>query len=258
MSDQLTNKIYHLPTNEQVSCTACGLKDLCIPCGLTEDALKELDSATKYKHKFERDDSIFRAGEVATSIFAVRSGSFKTTMSNSDGAEQVTGFYLPGELVGLDGLGGNVHSCTTTALETSTVCEIPADEFDQMCANIQSLRHQTMRLIGNELSHEQHMMLVLGQMNAEERLASFLIDLSHRYKERGFSATEFNLSMSRHDLANYLGLAVETLSRLFSRFQEKSILQVNRRNIRIMNWEVLCDIAHSECQRTKARKAEAD
>ncbi|TNF96024.1 MAG: fumarate/nitrate reduction transcriptional regulator Fnr [Gammaproteobacteria bacterium] len=246
MFGQYASKVFAGPAVQGESCSICGLAGICIPRGLSQRELEALDSITKYKHELKKDDFLFHAGNIATSIYTVRSGSFKTTINNRDGSEQVTGFFLPGELIGLDGLGSNTYTCSTIALENSTICEIPIDEFDNLCAEITNLRHQVMRLIGNTLSRHQQMILVLGKMSSEERFASFLIDLSRYHQERGFSSIEFSLTMQRRDIANYLGLAVESLSRLISKFHDRGILNVNRRNIKILDWDWLCKLAHAE------------
>jgi len=249
----LPNNFIASSQTRKVECKVCGLSNLCIPNGLTNDELEDLDSMIKGKKRLDRDEVLFHAGDSSSPIYAVSSGSFKTSIINSNGIEQITGFYLPGELIGLDALGGSPPSSTAIALETSTACEIPPDDLDKLCETNQGLRRQLMRIVSKEIGREQQMMMTLGQMSADERLASFLIGLAHRYRDRGFSAFEFNLTMSRHDMANYLGLAVETLSRLFRRFQEKGFLDVNQRNIKILDWDGLCNTAHAECATSQSR-----
>ena len=239
---------------KKVECASCGLAQLCIPHGLTVEELDSLDTIVKVKRRLERDEILFHAGEEITPIFAVSSGSMKTSITNEEGSEQITGFYLPGEIVGLDGLGGLAPNSTATALETSTVCEIPGPEFDKLCANNHGLRTSFMQVVSKEISREQQMMMTLGQLSADARLASFMLTTGDRFLERGFSATEYNLSMSRHDLANYLGLAVETLSRLFKKFQENGLVEVHRRHIKIIDWDAMCIAAHAECGKKKVDK----
>ncbi len=231
----------------KVSCGSCSLSELCLPRGLNDEELERLDNAVQHKQKLERGDHLFRAGEPLRAVYAVRSGSLKTTLSTSDGAEQVTGFHLAGELVGLDGFGSGEHGCNAQALESATVCELPYQDFEELCGQLSGLRRQVMHLVGKEITQDHRMLLALGKMAAEERLATFLLSLSQRYRERGFSATEFNLSMPRHDLANYLGLAVETVSRLFSRLQDEGLVEVQRRSIHIRDLDGLRRLAHDEC-----------
>ena len=231
----------------KVSCSSCSLSELCLPRGLNPDELDELDHAIEHKHQCDRDDYLYRAGEPLKAIYAIRSGSFKATALTSEGAEQVVGFYLPGELLGLDAFADQEHTCNVIALESSSVCELPFPEFELLCGRLSGLRRQLMHLVGREISTGHHSLLALGQMSAEERLATFLMSLSKRFAARGFSATEFNLSMPRHDLANYLGIAVETVSRLFTRLQDDGLISVNRRFVSILDVEKLSQLAHERC-----------
>ncbi len=230
----------------RVSCSACSLTHLCLPHGLDADEIEILNQLIEHKFKLERGEALFRIGNAHRALYAVRSGSFKTFMVTPEGAEQVTGFYFPGELLGLDGFGDDQHHCQAIALETSTVCALTLQDFDRLCCNLTSLRHQLLSLMGREIHHDHQILMALGQMKGEERLATFLLNLSERFRKRGCSAHEFNLSMPRHDLANYLGLAVETLSRMFSKMQEDGIIHANRRLIRIVDMERLRAMAQLE------------
>jgi CRP/FNR family transcriptional regulator len=157
----------------------------------------------------------------------------RSYLTSPDGTEQTVGFYLPGELVGLDGLQDELHTCATVALETSSVWQVPCAQLKQLCAKLPGLQRQMMRLVGKEVSSDHEALLLLGSRTAEERLATFLLSLSRRYRARGFSETDFNLSMSRHDIANYLGTAVETVSRQFASLQKQGVLRVNQRRVHI-------------------------
>jgi len=231
----------------KAKCESCILSNICITATLSNKEIKSLDSAPKSKAHLEKDKILYRAGESKHKIFAVSSGSIKTTAININGVEQITGFYLPGEIFGLEGLADMQLSSTAVAMESSTVCEIPEDDFDKLCETNHGLRKSFMRIVSKEISSEQKMMMSLGQMKSDERLASFLISLSSRFKQRGFSETEFNLSMPRHDIANYLGLTIETISRLFKSFQKQNILEVKNRHINILDRDKLCDIGHTSC-----------
>ena len=246
-----TNSNNLTPKSKNVECGACGLAELCLPHGLSGEELENLDTMVKLKRRLERDEELYHAGDAQAPIYAVSSGSFKTAIVNADGTEQITGFYLPGELIGLDGIGGNPTTSTAVALETSTACELSAGELDKLCESNHGLRKRMMQMVGKEISREQQMLMTLGQLSADERLASFLLGLSQRFEERGFSPNEFNLSMSRHDLSNYLGLAVETLSRLFRRFNDKGLLSVNQRNVKILDFDGLRNAAHIDCSAAK-------
>lgn len=233
-------------TDLRVSCSSCSLSELCLPHGLDADELAQLDALIKHKPTIEKGQTLFRAGETLKAVHAIRSGSFKTVVLTNSGSEQITGFYLPGELVGLDGLGENMHKCTAIALESSTTCALEMTDLESLCCSMLGLRRQMFHLIGNEINHDHDILLALGQMKGEERLAAFLLSLSKRLEQRGFSPVDFNLSMPRHDIANYLGLAVETLSRIFSRLQDEKILKTNRRYIHILDPEALRRLAHAE------------
>lgn len=233
----------------KVKCETCVLSNLCIAATLSDQEIKSLDKAPKSKSHLEKDDALYHAGESRHKIYAVSSGSLKTTSVNKNGVEQITGFYLPGEILGLEGLADMALSCTATAMETSTVCEIPEHDFDKLCETNKGLRKSFLRVVSKEITTEQQMMMSLGQMKSDEKLASFLISLSSRFKQRGFSETEFNLSMPRHDIANYLGLTIETISRLFKSFQKQNFLEVNNRQVKLINRPALCEIGHASCDK---------
>ncbi|HFD87175.1 MAG TPA: fumarate/nitrate reduction transcriptional regulator Fnr, partial [Gammaproteobacteria bacterium] len=231
----------------KTSCNDCSLAEICLPHGLNTAELSELDDLILHKPRIEQGDILFRTGDTMHHLYAVRSGAFKAVLSSNEGAEQITGFYLSGELMGLDGFGDDVHQCTTIALETSTVCAIDIDELEKLSARTDGLRRQLRHLIGNEINHDHRSLLSLGQLKGEERLAAFLLSISQRLQKRGFSPHEFNLPMARHDLANYLGLAVETLSRMFSRMVDANIIETNRRHIRLLDTKTLCELAQCDC-----------
>ena len=219
----------------KVSCQKCSLSDLCMPHGMGSDDISKLDEIVKRQQPYQPGQHLFHAGDKSSSIFAVRSGAVKSYCLTNDGDEQVLGFGLPGELVGFDGLAGNHFSSTCVVLETTSICELPFNRLEDLCHSLPGLQKQMMRLVGKEITTDHHMLMMLGQRSAEERLASFLLSLSARYKNRGLSASEFYLPMSRQDIGNYLGLAIETVSRLFAHFQEEKLLTVNRKQIKILD-----------------------
>lgn len=227
----------------KVACQDCSLHQLCLPVGIDKDDLAELDRIIKRRRPIQRSDHLFVTGNQFRSLYAVRSGSLKTYTLTEDGREQVTGFFLPGEIVGLDAIGGGAHTCAARALETTSVCEIPFEELEALGERIPSLPKQLLRIMSKEMHHDQLLLMLLGKRSADERLAAFLLNLSQRFGLRGYSSSEFNLSMSRHDIANYLGLAVETVSRLFSRLQEEGVLAVRSRHIRLLDIERLKTLA---------------
>lgn len=227
----------------KLSCRSCSLSELCLPRGLSESELEDLERMMKQGRPIRRGEPLFRVGDPFHSLFAVRSGSIKVHLPTVNGEEQIVGFHLPGELLGLDAMGHEVHTCTAIALETSSVCELPYRQMQDLCHQFTGLNEQFLNLISKEINGEHEMLLMLGKKNAEVRLATFLLNLSARFKARGFSEREFNLSMSRHDIANYLGLAVETVSRLFTRFHEENVLEVQRRLVMIRDLDQLRAIA---------------
>ncbi|HGG61169.1 MAG TPA: cyclic nucleotide-binding domain-containing protein [Gammaproteobacteria bacterium] len=232
----------------KVSCSKCSLSALCLPYGLNREELDHLEQTLIHKPTLRANEALYFAGDDYRGLCAVRSGSFKTVLTTPDGAEQITGFYLPGELLGLDGLGQDKYRCSAIALETASVCEIRKEEFKTICSRIPNLQEQILRLMGNNFSQDQERLLSMGQLKGEERIATFLISMGQRLRARGFSSTRFNLTMSRHDLANYLGLAVETLSRMLSHLQERKLIAVNRRSIEILEEERIRKLAHLECR----------
>lgn len=219
----------------KVACKDCNLFRLCLPVGIAENDLEQLDKIIKRRRPVKRGEHLFRVGSPFQAIYAVRSGSIKTYAPIEDGHEQVIGFHLPGELLGLSAINAEFHPCAGKALETSSVCEIPFDQLEALSTSIPNLHHQLLRIMSKEILHDQSLLMLLGKKTAEERLAALLISLSDRYRQRGLSASEFHLSMSRYDMGNYLGLAVETVSRLFTRFQEEGLLTVQRKHVRILD-----------------------
>ena len=223
----------------KVACRDCSLSSLCLPMGLRPDDVDRLDAIVKRNRPLQRVDHLFRAGEGFRNLYVVKTGAVKTFTQTNEGDEQVVGFHLPGEVLGLDAIQDGHHGCSARALETTAICELPFDRLEDLSSNIPSLQHQTFRLLSKEISHEAEMMALLGRSSAEERVASFLLSLSERFRRRGFSATDFFLSMSRQEIGSYLGLALETVSRLFTRFQDEGVLKVERKHVQILDLERL-------------------
>ncbi len=227
-------------------CQSCSLFELCMPMGLAEGDLDKLDGIIKRRRPVEKGEYLYRAGDPFTSVYAVRSGSLKAFISTRDGRDQIISLHLPGELMGLDAISSNQHICSAMALETTSVCELPYEQLEALSLKIPGLQHHLLSLMSEEIHHNQCHMTILARLPVDSRLASFLINLSGRYQTRGFSSTEFNLSMSRNDIANLLGMAVETVSRLFTQFQEQGLLQVERKHIKILNHDTL-QTMHNRC-----------
>jgi CRP/FNR family transcriptional regulator len=194
-----------------------------------------LVAASRRHRILQCGEPLFNIGDGAHTLYLVRSGSIKVYAISDDGDEQILGFYLPGDLVGLDALEGRYHGCAAVALETSSIHEISIERLEQLCRTDPDIQQQVYRLYSRELARDYELLRLLGKKNASQRLAGFLVNLSQHFEQRGFSACEFNLSMSRHDIAHYTGLAVETVSRLLGRFQQDDLLEVERRHIRILD-----------------------
>ncbi len=226
-------------SNIRIACKDCSLFQLCLPIGVGEADLELLDRIIKHRRPLRRGEHLFRVGDPFQAIYAVRAGSLKTYAMTEDGHEQVIGFHLPGELVGLDAVHGECHPCAAKALETTSVCEIPFDRLEDLADHLPTLQRQLLRVLSKEILHDHNLLMLLGKKSADERLAAFLVSLSVRFKRRGFSAAEFYLSMSRNDIGNYLGLAVETVSRLFTRFQDDGLLEVERKHVLLRNMDGL-------------------
>ena len=241
----------------KVACQACSLNEICLPVGIDDEDMERLDAIIDRKRPLARGDHLFRVGDRFRALYAVRSGSLKTYATSEDGQEQVMGFHLPGELVGLDAIANDSHPLAARALETTSVCEIPFDQLESLSNQLPGLQHQILRVMRQEIRDDEQSMLTLGQRSAEERLAAFLISLSNRYRRRGFSPTQFNLTMSRGDIGNYLGLALETVSRLFTRFQNEGLLKVERRHVELLDRERLCRFSSANCYPDASSRAES-
>ncbi|MFD1383971.1 fumarate/nitrate reduction transcriptional regulator Fnr [Rhodanobacter aciditrophus] len=216
-------------------CQNCSLSALCLPIALADEDVNRLDQIIERKRPLKKGELLFRQGQEFDSVFAVRTGTLKTFNITNTGEEQITGFYCPSELLGLSGIDNNTYPVSAKALETTTVCEIPFAHLEQLTAQIPSLKHQIFRLMSRKICDDQQMMVLLGKKNADEKVASFLMNLSHRFKKRGYSATSFRLSMSRSEIGNYLGLAVETVSRVMTRFQKNGLIDVDGKEITIVD-----------------------
>jgi CRP/FNR family transcriptional regulator len=223
----------------KVACKDCTLFQLCLPVGMDAPDLARLEGIIQRRRPLQRGEFVFRMGERFRSIYAVSSGSVKTYILTEDGREQVTGFHLPGELLGLDAISAEVHPCTARALETTSLCEIPFESLEVLWTMIPTLPRQIMRVMGNEILHDQTLLMLMSKKNAEERLAAYLLNLSMRFGRRGYSLRDYHLSMSRSDIGNYLGLAVETVSRIFTRFQDEGVLSVQRKHVQLLDLDRL-------------------
>ncbi|MBC7955539.1 MAG: fumarate/nitrate reduction transcriptional regulator Fnr [Cytophagales bacterium] len=223
------------PAALKVACSSCSLRELCLPVGLSNQDLERLDTLVSTRRSVARGDLLFRSGDAFQSLYAVRTGFFKTCVLSEDGRDQVTGFQMAGELLGLDGIGSERHNCNAVALEDSQLCVIPYDQLESLSREFGELQRQFHKIMSREIVRDHGVMLLLGSMRAEERLAVFLLNLAQRLQARGFSASSLVLRMTREEIGSYLGLKLETVSRTFSKFHDDGLLEVKQRDIRILD-----------------------
>ena len=217
----------------KVSCENCNLAELCLPRGLDKEDMELLEQTLRRANPLQKGEYLFRAGDKMGSLHAVRSGSVKLYTHDDEGNEQIIGFYFPGEILGLDGIETDTHTCSAIAMETSSLCSFPFNTLSDLCMKIPALQEQMFRLMSRELSYENQLLLTIGKKSAEERIATFLLSLSNRFKRLGYSANEFKLAMSRQEIGNYLGLTIETVSRIFGRLQKSGLIETDRKFITI-------------------------
>jgi len=226
------------------SCAQCSLHVLCLPAGIGGTDLQQLDDIVRNRRPLEQGDSLFHAGQALGSLYVAREGAFKTVATNEDGDVQVIGFHLPGELMGLDALGRGQHACDATALTRATVCEIPMDQLEHVCSRLPGLQHQLLRIIGQGINRDQTHMEMLGRRQASERMALFLHGLAERYRMLGRSGDQFVLPMSREDIASFLGMVIETVSRTLTKMQDEGIIAVRGRQLQILDAVRLEEMVH--------------
>lgn len=238
------------------SCSRCSLRELCLPAGIDKNELRQLDEIVKRRRPVQKGERLFRLGDSLESVYVARDGAFKTVCISEDGEEQVMGFHLPGELIGLDALGSGEHRCEAIALTTANVCEVPYDELTVVAAHLPSLQHQLMRVIGNSMDRDHDHMEMLVRKQANERIAYLLHNIGERLAYIGKSSVDFKLPMSREEIARYLGLAVETVSRSFTRLQEDGVIAVAGRRVQVLDLDELHGLAHgSESTQPDAQRA---
>ncbi len=223
----------------KVACSNCNLRELCMPMGLSPQDIDRIDEMVAVRRKVKRGTTLFRNGEAFTSLYAIRTGFFKTTIASEDGRDQVTGFQMAGEIIGLDGIVQDHHTCDAVALEDAEVCVMPFEAIESLSREVTALQHHVHKIMSREIVREHGVMLLLGSMRAEERLAAFLLNLVQRLHARGFSQHELILRMTREEIGSYLGLKLETVSRTFSKFVEDNIVEVKQRHVRILDTEAL-------------------
>jgi CRP/FNR family transcriptional regulator, anaerobic regulatory protein len=221
----------------RIACSSCSLRELCLPAGLDQGELERLDKIVNRKRPLKRGDCLYRAGGASQSLYAVRTGFLKSCVLHDDGREQIVGFHMMGELLGMDAIGAGKHLCDAVALEDSEICEIPFGELEHLSRDLPTLQQHFHRIMSREIARDYGVMLLLGSMRAEERLAAFLLNLSQRFVTRGYSPTRFNLRMTRKEIGSYLGLKLETISRAFSHFQSEGLIKVQKKSIELKDLE---------------------
>ena len=234
------------PQTIKVACSNCNLRELCMPVLLNEVELQRIDEVVATRRPIKRGATLFRSGEKFSSLYAIRTGFFKTCVATADGRDQVTGFQMAGEVIGLDGIVGDRHSCDAVALEDAEVCVMPFERLEELSREINALQHHVHRIMSREIVREHGVMLLLGSMRAEERVAAFLLNLVKRLHARGFSRSELVLRMTREEIGSYLGLKLETVSRTFSKFVEEGIIEVKQRHLRITDADALQRIVNPQ------------
>ena len=228
----------------QVNCGNCRLNSICLPLALESDDIQQLDDIIQRSKPLQKSQHLYREGDDFQSVFAVRSGALKAYKTTDDGREQVTGFYFPGEILGMDGISNNAHASSAKALETAAVCEIPFTSLERLSAMMPNLQRHFFQLMSREITEDQQLITLLSKNSADERVASLMLNISTRNSKRKLSATQFRLPMSRVDIGNYLGLTVETVSRVFSRMQKMEILLVDNKEIQILDVDGLKKMAN--------------
>lgn len=228
----------------QVNCGNCRLNSICLPLALESDDIQQLDDIIQRSKPLQKGQHLYRQGDEFQSVYAVRSGTLKAYRTTDDGKEQVTGFYFPGEILGMDGISNNIHASSAKMLETSAVCEIPFASLEKLSMLMPQLQKHFFQLMSREITDDQVLITLLSKNSADERVAALLLSISTRNARRKLSATQFRLSMSRVDIGNYLGLTVETVSRVFSRMQKMEVLRVDNKEIEILDLEGVRNMAN--------------
>lgn len=230
----------------KVACSGCNLRELCLPMGLNPEEMSKLDNVISTRRRIKRGTALFNVGDKFTSLYAVRSGFFKTCVTSADGRDQVTGFQMTGEIIGMDGIVSDRHSCDAIALEDAEVCVMPFDQVEELSREFTTLQHHVHKIMSREIVRDHSVMLLLGSMRAEERLAAFLLNLVQRLHARGFSQSELILRMTREEIGSYLGMKLETVSRTFSKFVDDGVIEVKQRYVHIKNTDALKQIVNPQ------------
>ena len=223
----------------QGPCSGCRLQNLCLPRGLSEGPLREFASVVLPHRRLRAGQALYRSGEKFDAVYLVRTGFVKTVVLLEDGREQVTGLHMPGEMLGMDGLASGRHASDAIALDDSDVCVVPYDRLETLSHEAREVQRHLHRMFSHEIVREQRMMLLLGSMRAEERVSAFLLNLSERLTARGYSPSNFVLRLTREEIGSLLGMKLETVSRIFSKFQKAALIEIDGKHVRIVSIEGL-------------------
>jgi CRP/FNR family transcriptional regulator len=240
---------FHSLPGSKNDCSKCSIQVLCLPATFGSNDFDKLSSIVKNRRPLKRGDYLFRTSQKMDCIYVAREGAFKSVVYGEDGDGQVTGFHLPGEILGLDGLGTGSHMCDSVALTVADVCEIPLHDLERVASLLPSLQHQLLKIVGQSINRDQKHVEILAKKNAHERVAIFLHQLAERYKNLGRSEQRFMIPMSREEIGSYLGLVIETVSRTFSKMQEEGLIAINGRDVQILKKDLLYKLAHESCER---------
>lgn len=231
----------------KVACSNCNLRELCMPMGFSVEEMQKLDQLVATRKRIKQGEMLFSDGDPFHALYAIRTGFFKTSVSVEDGREQVTGFQMAGEMIGLDGIVNDKHSCNAIALESAEVCVMPFANVEALSREFPAMQRHVHKMMSREIVRENSVMMLLGNMRAEERIAAFLLNLVQRLHARGFSQTELTLRMTREEIGSYLGMKLETVSRTFSKFADEGVIEVKQRYVRILKPAVLKQIFNQNC-----------
>ena len=228
----------------KIACSNCNMRELCMPVDLSQEDFDRIDRVIGARRKIKRGETLYHNGEKFSNLYAIRTGFFKTCITSEDGRDQVTGFQMAGEVIGLDGIVHDHHTCDAIALEDAEICAMPFAQIEDLSREVNSLQHHVHKIMSREIVREHGVMLLLGSMRAEERLAAFLLNLAQRLHARGFSKSELVLRMTREEIGSFLGLKLETISRTFSKFVDDGIVDVKQRHVHILNTQALQEIVN--------------
>ena len=235
-------------TDDAIHCSTCMMGNVCLPTGMPSAEVERLDDLVKERIRIPKGKRLFIKGQPLDALYGLRLGSLKTQLEDELGEVQVTGFFLPGEIIGLDGMLDGIHESNAIALEDSEVCVVRLTDIDRVGMYIPTLQQQIRRLMSKEISRSHQALVALGSMRSEQRLASFLLNLSQRLSALGYSSTDFVMRMSREEIGNYLGLTIETISRLFSRFAREGLIKVHQRDVCILDMQAIKELAGQTCK----------